>query len=296
MSSRRKGFTLVELLVVVGVITVLIAILLPVLAGAREHANRIKCLATLRSMGQAAQMHAMEHGGYMPLAGMLPRGAWPEVVGDAAMKKYTYYKGVASGEPRSPFMAAGLTGSLGQYMGLPVKLGDVAEFQESLRSELVYRHFTCASEPEPGYGSTIGIESWRGPEERMSYMYNMRVLGQMVLGGRPGLGGNVSRVRGPERVCLFIDGQGGRPPPRAWALFGVAGEDTLYDYWRVQGHPGGAFGSLDRRRHNNRINVLYVDGHGETLMLPAYSDQGNINDAPLTSDISRVGVALGVDK
>ena len=53
-----RGFTLVELLVVVAIITVLVALLLPALSGAREHANRIKCLSTLRSMGQAAQMHA----------------------------------------------------------------------------------------------------------------------------------------------------------------------------------------------------------------------------------------------
>ena len=90
----------------------------------------------------------------------------------------------------------------------------------------------------------------------MSYMYNMRVLGLMEWNG-VGLGGNVSKVRRPEQVFLFIDGQGGRPPPGAWALFGVADGDTLYDYWRVHGLVRGGFGYLDPQRHRNRINVVF---------------------------------------
>src|SRR4051794_3125372 len=65
-NGRRKAFTLVELLVVIGIIAVLISILLPALSKARKAANTIKCSANIRSILQGMQLYAAQNRDAIP--------------------------------------------------------------------------------------------------------------------------------------------------------------------------------------------------------------------------------------
>ena len=65
-SPRRRGFTLVELLVVIGIIALLISVLLPALNKARAASRTTVCLSNLRQMGMAWQMYLQESKGRLP--------------------------------------------------------------------------------------------------------------------------------------------------------------------------------------------------------------------------------------
>jgi prepilin-type N-terminal cleavage/methylation domain-containing protein/prepilin-type processing-associated H-X9-DG protein len=65
-SSRRPGFTLVELLVVIAIISILAAMLLPVLSRSKGNATKISCVNNLRQLNLAMMMYVDENQGFFP--------------------------------------------------------------------------------------------------------------------------------------------------------------------------------------------------------------------------------------
>jgi prepilin-type N-terminal cleavage/methylation domain-containing protein len=91
MGARRRGFTLIEMLVVVSIIGLLIALILPAVQSARESARRLECVNHLKQVGIALAQH-QSHLSYYPSA---REGRWRRTPGSPP--------GLAYASPRQGF-------------------------------------------------------------------------------------------------------------------------------------------------------------------------------------------------
>src|SRR5258706_12780088 len=96
---RFRAFTLVELLVVIGIIALLIAILLPALSKARAQSQFVNCAANQRSILHAILLHAAEHRGYMPVTGRVYGAATPAGLAGSPQSHYTYFSNSGTHAP-----------------------------------------------------------------------------------------------------------------------------------------------------------------------------------------------------
>jgi prepilin-type processing-associated H-X9-DG protein len=298
---RRGAFTLVELLVVIGVVALLVALLLPALGAAREYANRLKCIATLRGMAQAAALHAADHRGYFPIAGNVDVMPSPEQLGDGPMHKYMYFQFAPGEYPDLPDGATGwaplpIQAALGHYMGFEVDQSNAPALRRTSNGEALMRYFTCpgVSDDETRRGGLVFFSATIGWDSRMSYALNAAVFGKVTPERGDGLMGEVSRCRRPSDVFLFVDARGGFMDGLR-----IQSGQTLYDHWRLETPPSIPLVSngpaLPHDWHRNRVNVAFVDGHCETLTLPRdWRAAGIPIEQAGKGDLERAGVWKGI--
>ncbi len=235
MRRSRRGFTLVELLVVVGIIAVLVGLLLPSLAIARRAAERATCLSKLHQIQLAAAAHAVTHHGCYPLAGYLP-GASPGTLADPDVAKYDYGDATFNLTLRNGSQELAslqpVTNALALVMRTQALIGATNDQygQQEQNSTLFIRNFLCPSQASDP--TTITVPGAAGPfanglpclyvtdptqgscvyyTQGMSYAWNEYVLGwdepfEAYAAGR--LRGRADRVRYADRTMLAADGLG----------------------------------------------------------------------------------------
>jgi prepilin-type processing-associated H-X9-DG protein/prepilin-type N-terminal cleavage/methylation domain-containing protein len=288
----RPAFTLVELLVVIGIIGVLVALLLPSLTVARQAAAKTKCSSLLHSMMLAAAVHATDHQGYYPLAGLLP-GSAPADLADHDQKHYTYLAQTDLGSMTT--LIAPITIALAREMTYRVG-NDTNNTQlgyDETTNQGFIRNFLCPSQASsaseilglnPGILYFCNAAPNTGEElvcyfEAQSYIYNEAVLGWNDSLGR--LRGQSTRIRQPALTMFAADGLFGPPNPGGSPsrvdtfqnFYGVgmftifnntnAAPITMGDCYKENGYAGDNV-SLDKIRHQKKINIAFCDGHVET--------------------------------
>jgi prepilin-type processing-associated H-X9-DG protein/prepilin-type N-terminal cleavage/methylation domain-containing protein len=233
---RRRAFTLVELLVVIGIIAILIALLLPALTRARQAAQRTACAAKLQQIMVAAANHVVDHKGYYPLAGILT-GGQPDELDDTYSQKYDYRNTTPDQQYNTVSinwvnrLIAPITVALGTEMGYRNLLNvsqPVEGAAQNVRNGL-WSRFLCPGQCDSvqeywqlfptapaiyiinfnaeynGYSGT-GSPYGYGDFEPSSYIFNEYVVGYNDAYGR--LRGHADRVRLPSQTMFACDGNG----------------------------------------------------------------------------------------
>ena len=258
---RPAGFTLVELLVVIGIISLLMGILLPSLAGARESARAVASLSNLRQIGIALVAYRNENRGFYPRhsspSSQVPRTRWADDI-------YPYLQNT------EVYMTPNLTEDDRARMNKP------------------FAHTVDQATGAAVAGQTVYFGG---------YGYNFQYLGNSRNpGGVAPFFANASRIKAAAETIAVADTHGSKNGGTSWTSEGVYVVDPPLmslelgsrgsrksspvpgagNYGYAGGNDGDpAYRSTPAERNRNKVNVMFCDGHAEPMTLKQMDDYNN---------------------
>lgn len=231
-SRKQHAFTLVELLVVIGIIAVLISLLLPALGRVRASARSLKCMSNLRQIGIAYQLYRNDNNNFLP-----PLNSFISYNAQGTSKNYGMYN------------------ALGKYLGKPEWAGlndpplgntepeDPSRIKTDAywgkwKGERFFKTVFYCAESRKVTGQPWGAVSYG----ESLYLQPPNAQG-LTGGGNPKAWSFPRRamvIRNPSTAIHIADGEN-------WHL------DTALNV--------GLTPNFDLRRHMGGVNILFVDGH-----------------------------------